>query len=68
MFDEEPDGECAVEIASLREGEIMGVYLDFDRYADPTLTPAEFLLRFGVAVSAATVKANRQRLRRPPAR
>jgi len=42
----------------LREGELMAAYLDFDRHADKTLPPAEYLLRFGAAVSDATVKAN----------
>ena len=42
----------------LRRGELMGVYMDFDRKADKTWTPAEYLLRFASAVSAATVAAN----------
>ena len=50
-------------IEPLREGEIMGVYLDFDRYADPALTPAQYVLLFGAAVSDATMRANQQRLR-----
>ena len=42
----------------LREGEVMSVYMDFDRTADPAWTSAEYLLRFGAAVSAATVQVN----------
>jgi len=45
-------------VRRLREGEVMGVYLDFDRTADRTWTGAEYLLRFGAAVSAATVQVN----------
>ena len=39
----------------------MGVYLDFDRRADKSLTPAEYLVRFGLAVSEETAKANASR-------
>ena len=45
-------------VRRLREGEVMGVYLDFDRTADPAWTNSEYLLRFGAAVSAATVQVN----------
>lgn len=45
-------------VRPLREGELMAVYMDFDRRADKTLPPAEYLLRFAAAVSAATVKAH----------
>lgn len=48
-------------VRPLREGEVMGLYLDFDRHADKTLPPAEYLLRFGAAVSEATVKVNQDR-------
>ena len=44
-------------IRPLREGEVLGAYLEFDRTADPAWTNSEYLLRFGVAMSAATVRA-----------
>lgn len=50
-------------VRSLREGEVMMVYLEFDRRADKSWSAAEYLLWFGVAVSAATVAANAK----PPA-
>ena len=46
-------------IRALREGEIMGLYMDFDRHADKAWTSAEYLLRFGAAVSLATAVTNR---------
>jgi hypothetical protein len=45
-------------IRPLREGELMGVYMEFDRTAVKTWGPTQYLLRFGAAVSQATVKAN----------
>ena len=45
------------QVRTLREGEIMGVYLEFDRHADPKWTDAEYLLKFGAAVSKATTEA-----------
>jgi len=38
----------------LREGQVMGAYMDFDRTADPTWTPAEYLVRFGMFISTKT--------------
>lgn len=40
-------------VAPLTEGALMGVYMDFDRRADKTWSPAEYLLRFAAAVQAA---------------
>jgi hypothetical protein len=40
----------------LSEGALMGVYMDFDRRADKTWTPAEYLLRFAAAVQDAVLK------------
>ena len=45
-------------VRRLREGEVMGVYMDFDRTADAAWTRAEYLLHFGAAVSDATVQVN----------
>ena len=42
----------------LRKGELMCIYMDFDRKADKTWTSTEYLLLFGSAVSAATVATN----------
>ena len=42
-------------VMPLCEGQIMLVYLEFDRYADKNWTNTEYLLKFGEAVSAATV-------------
>lgn len=56
----QPAVECRLDgiVRPLREGELMAAYMDFDRRADKTLPPAEYLLRFAAAVSSATVKAN----------
>lgn len=43
---------------ALREGEVMNAYLEFDRGADRNWTNAEYILKFGEAVSAATAVAN----------
>ena len=43
-------------VTPLREGEIMLVYLEFDRYADKNWTDTEYLMKFGEAVSKATVE------------
>lgn len=43
---------------ALREGEVMGAYMDFDRTADKNWTTAEYLVRFGQYVSVRTVMAN----------
>lgn len=40
----------------LSEGALMGVYMDFDRRADKTWPPAEYLLRFAAAVQDAVLK------------
>jgi hypothetical protein len=40
----------------LSEGALMGVYMHFDRHADKTWTPAEYLLRFAAAVQDAVSK------------
>ena len=45
-------------VRQLREGEVMLVYLHFDRFRDRNWTDAEYMLKFGEAVSAATVEAN----------
>jgi hypothetical protein len=39
----------------LSEGALMGVYMDFDRRADKTWPPAEYLLRFAAAVQTAVL-------------
>jgi hypothetical protein len=55
-------GQRPKPIRPLREGEVMNVYMDFVvRYPDhevKTWGPTQYLLRFGAAVSQATVKAN----------
>ena len=38
----------------LREGEVMGAYMDFDRTADRAWTNAEYLVRFGLHISKLT--------------
>ena len=50
-------GASAVErvVRPLCEGQIMLVYLEFDRNADKNWTDAEYLIKFGEAVSEATV-------------
>jgi hypothetical protein len=53
----EPPLDCRVR--PLREGEVMLVYLHFNRYRDRTWTDTEYILKFGEAVSAATVNANK---------
>jgi hypothetical protein len=40
----------------LSEGELMGVYMDFDRKADKAWTNSEYLLHFARAVEQATIK------------
>lgn len=45
-------------IRPLRDGEVMAVYMEFDRNSDKTWSTAEYLLQFGAAISNATVKAN----------
>jgi hypothetical protein len=52
----EPPLDCLVR--QLREGEVMMVYLHFDRHRDRAWSDAEYMLKFGEAVSAATVEAN----------
>lgn len=44
----------------LREGEVMGAYMEFDRTADKSWSPATYLIEYGLYVSKQTVKANRQ--------
>mgnify|MGYP003660579552 FL=1 len=39
----------------LTEAKLMGLYMDFDRTADKAWSPAEYLLKFGAAVSAASL-------------
>ena len=51
-------GPNATTLRVLREGELMGAYMEYDRHADKTLHPADYLLRLLAAVSAATVGAN----------
>lgn len=47
------------EIRALREGEVMGAYMDFDRfYADKSWSSAHYLVEYGQFISEATVKAN----------
>lgn len=43
-------------LAPLSEGALMGVYMDFDRNAERTWLPAEYLLRFAAAVQQAVLK------------
>lgn len=45
-------------VRPLREGGVMGAYMEFDRTADRAWTPAEYLVRFGLYVSQRTVDAN----------
>ena len=45
-------------VRALREGEVMGAYIDFDRTADRAWTPAEYLVRFGEFVSQRTAEVN----------
>lgn len=45
-------------VRPLREGEVMGAYMEFDRTADRTWKPADYLVRFGLYVSQRTVEAN----------
>ncbi|MCA3068778.1 MAG: hypothetical protein IOD11_00025 [Rhodocyclaceae bacterium] len=45
-------------VRALREGEVMGAYIDFDRAADRAWTPAEYLVRFGQYVSQRTAEVN----------
>jgi len=41
-------------IRALREGEIMGAYVDFDRTANKSWAPAEYLVKFGLHISECT--------------
>jgi hypothetical protein len=45
----------------LREGEVMGAYMDFDRTADKSWSSAEYLTKFGQFISQRTVEVNKQR-------
>ena len=45
-------------VRPLLVGEIICVYLELDRRANPEWSNAQYLLKFGEAVSIATVKAN----------
>ena len=45
-------------VRALREGEVMGAYMDFDRTADRAWAPAEYLVRFGEYVSQRTAEVN----------
>ena len=47
-------------VRPLREGEVMGAYMEFDRTADRSWTPAEYLVRYGLYVSQRTVDANEE--------
>jgi hypothetical protein len=49
------DSEPLHHARELREGEVMMEYIEFDRHADRSWTDAEYLLKFGMAISAATV-------------
>lgn len=49
----------------LSEGALMGVYMDFDRHADKSWTPAEYLLRFAAAVQMAVFKGPNVRVQPP---
>ncbi len=44
----------ASHLLPLREGEIMGAYMDFDRTADKSWNTVEYLTRFGAYISALT--------------
>lgn len=46
------------QLRPLREGELMNVYMDFDRTAVKSWGPTQYLLHFGAAVSRETVKVN----------
>lgn len=39
----------------LREGEVMGAYMEFDRKANKAWTPAEYLVKFGLHISECTI-------------
>ena len=45
-------------VRPLREGEVMGAYMEFDRNADRRWTNAEYLVQFGLHISRCTVQAN----------
>ena len=55
-----PVGQVERGVRPLREGEVMGAYIDFDRTADKTWTPAEYLVAFGIHVSELTARVNAQ--------
>jgi len=50
----------------LSEGALMGVYMDFDRHADKTWPPAEYLLRFAAAVQDAVLAGPNARVQPLP--
>lgn len=49
---------------ALREGEVLGVYMDFDRAADKSWPSAEYLVRFGEYVSQRTAEVNNEEPRK----
>ena len=72
MMDNEQDREAVGPrldrgVRPLREGEVMGAYMEFDRTADRAWTPAEYLVQFGLHVSRCTAEANRVPVPLPPA-
>jgi hypothetical protein len=48
--------ECESSPQPLREGQVMNAYMQFDRTADKSWTPAEYLVRYGMYISELTVK------------
>jgi len=55
MLMDERDKLRAALPTPLSEGALMGVYMEFDRHADKTWPPAEYLLRFAAAVQRAVL-------------
>jgi hypothetical protein len=45
-------------VRPLREGEVMGAYMEFDRTADRAWSSADYLVKFGLYVSRRTAEAN----------
>lgn len=54
----ERDALPAPGLRPLREGEVMGAYMEFDRTADRSWNSPDYLVWFGLHVSRCTVQAN----------
>lgn len=55
----EAENAALREARTLTEGALMGVYMDFDRQAERTWTPSEYLLHFAAAVQTAVLTYSR---------